>query len=226
MILSLSLVSFSFFLFSFPVQLSSSHSHTTPPTPLLIQIHHDGLPPTPHNSPHDLLIRLIHLLMFRPSRNQSKIPRHQDLFLLTPFTHNRALTTECEDDGIFFSVMMDCGCRVWCCYHACCADVGRDVYEGVLARHALCLGAAAVGAEGGGWGYEDGVLGGHGLWNWVVGVRGFWLGFWLVNCCCLVIGLFSTSEEVGDTLATDFILYGGHGMRTKESSSTSYPVPH
>lgn len=29
-----------------------------------------------------------------------------------------------------------------------------------------------------------------------------------MNCCCLVIGLFSTSEEVGDTLATDFILYG------------------
>lgn len=95
-----------------------------------------------------------------------------------------------------------------------------------MARHALCLGAAAVGAEGGGGGYEDGVLGGHGfgigLW---VGC-GFWLGFWLVSCCCLVIGLFSTSEEVGDTLATDFILYGGHGMRTKESSSTSYPVPH
>lgn len=77
-----------------------------------------------------------------------------------------------------------------------------------MARHAVCLGAAAVGAEGGGGGYEDGVLGGHGFWDWVVGVRGFWLGFWLVNCCCLVIGLFSTSEEVGDTLATDFILYG------------------
>lgn len=91
-----------------------------------------------------------------------------------------------------------------------------------MARHALCLGAAAVGAEGGGGGYEDGVLGGHGF-----GI-GLWelVGFWLVNCCCLVIGLFSTSEEVGDTLATDFILYGGHGMRTKESSSTSYPVPH
>lgn len=178
MILSLSLVSFPFLILSFPVQLSSSHSHTTPPTPLLIQIHHDGLPPTPHNSPHDLLIRLIHLLMFGPSRNQSKIPRHQDLFFLTPFTHNRALTTECEDDGIFFSVMMDCGCRVWCCYHACCADVGRDVYEGVLARHALCLGAAAVGAEGGGGGYEDGVLGGHGF-----GI-GLWelVGFWLVFC--------------------------------------------
>lgn len=92
-----------------------------------------------------------------------------------------------------------------------------------MARHALCLGAAAVGAEGGGGGYEDGVLGGHGFGDWVVGVGWF---FVLVNCCCLVIGLFSTSEEVGDTLATDFILYGGHGMRTKESSSTSYPVPH
>lgn len=49
---------------------------------------------------------------------------------------------------------------------------------------------------------------------WFLGLGcGFWLVFgWffvLVNCCCLVIiGLFSTSEEVGDTLATDFILYG------------------
>lgn len=46
-----------------------------------------------------------------------------------------------------------------------------------MARHALCLGAAAVGAEGGGGGYEDGVLGGHGFWDWVVGVRGFRLVF-------------------------------------------------
>lgn len=55
-----------------------------------------------------------------------------------------------------------------------------------MARHALCLGAAAVGAEGGGGGYEDGVLGGHGFWDWVVGFG--WvlvgelllLGNWLV----------------------------------------------
>lgn len=67
-----------------------------------------------------------------------------------------------------------------------------------------------------------------GFWGGMVLGLGLELGcgFWLVNCCCLVMGLFSTSEEVGDTLATDFILYGGHGMRTKESSSTSYPVPH
>lgn len=46
-----------------------------------------------------------------------------------------------------------------------------------MARHALCLGAAAVGAEGGGGGYEDGVLGGHGFWDWVVGWLWVLVGF-------------------------------------------------
>lgn len=55
-----------------------------------------------------------------------------------------------------------------------------------MARHALCLGAAAVGAEGGGGGYEDGVLGGHGfgigLWELVGFLVGelLLLGNWLV----------------------------------------------
>lgn len=68
-------------------------------------------------------------------------------------------------------------------------------------------------------GFWGGMVFGIGLWElWV-----FWLGFWLVNCCCLVIGClacFSTSEEGWRYLGYGFILYGGHGMRTKESSST------
>lgn len=55
-----------------------------------------------------------------------------------------------------------------------------------MARHAVRLGAAAVGAEGGGGGYEDGVLGGHGfgigLWELVGFLVGelLLLGNWLV----------------------------------------------
>lgn len=45
-----------------------------------------------------------------------------------------------------------------------------------MARHALCLGAAAVGAEGGGGGYEDGVLGGHGFG---IGI-GIGIGLWVL----------------------------------------------
>lgn len=120
---------------------------------------------------------------------------------------------------------------MWCGNHACRADVGRDVYEGVLARHALGLGAAAVGAEGGGWGYEDGVLGGHGFWDWVVGVVGFLVGFLVGELLLLGNWLFGLFFHQRGRLEIPWLrIYSlrrsWYADQREFIYHTTYPVPH
>lgn len=69
-----------------------------------------------------------------------------------------------------------------------------------------------------GWGFGGAWFLGLGC-----GSCGFFVGFLVGELLLLgnwLFGLFSTSEEGWRYLGYGFILYGGHGMRTKESSST------
>lgn len=113
------------------MSLTSSRFHyyllpLTRPPPLR-QIHNFRRPSRSHNRPDNILITLIHLLMFRKRGYQGKVSWSEMLFLLAPVADDRSMAGGGKDDGVLGTVVVDCGCGMGFCDHAGCADSVADV---------------------------------------------------------------------------------------------------